>query len=295
MSDLLAIGAVVAKVLSLVGDEVLKGGVTEATKDAYAALKKRLSGASGPKPAPRGAQPSEFPPDSAVAEDFDALPGHGQAAVVELTKTLLQAMVLGSEAMSDRHPWLTLEDDLREAVIVNRVGSQVQSGSNSIQAGRDVVINQAAKSEGRLEIVKVGFTRDCEFDVIVRNTGDTDAVIHEIKVTKLYDDDLHVSPILRPSARYKIDVGSITVGQSRKIDVAHVVEARKADRFLIALDATSVFLLEVELIYDDQKVTGFTKRTFDQQEKEDTLEAVAFSRWFDRALREGLEPGSDTE
>src|SRR5271166_4752054 len=55
---------------------------------------------------------------------------------------------------------------------------QVQSGQGNLQAGRDLtVINQADRRiDALLEVTHVGFTHDAEFDVMVRNLGDTDLI-----------------------------------------------------------------------------------------------------------------------
>lgn len=142
--------------------------------------------------------------------------------------------------------------------------AQTQSGTGNIQAGRDVSIVTPPPEirEGDLDIVEVRFTDDSEFDVKVRNIGDIDLIINRISVTKLDDSGIGVSPILEPSAEYHIPVDDIAVGNTKSIDVSHVVHAHSADRFLIALETTNVYLLRVTLHYDKGRITFFEKQTW---------------------------------
>lgn len=117
--------------------------------------------------------------------------------------------------------------------------------------------------EGLLEVINVGFTDEAEFDVMVRNVGDTDVIIHKITIKKAEDPKIVVLPILRPTAKYHISVDDIPVGQSKSLSISHVVPARSADRFLIAMETTSVYLLDVTLHYNKDSVASFSKRSWD--------------------------------
>lgn len=170
----------------------------------------------------------------------------------------LVAMVLGFAGYILPKPSQTSDPDRMQLRL-----NQNQSGNGNIQAGGDVtIVNKSNKQESLLEITNVRFTHDSEFDVMVRNLGDTDLIIHEIKITKIGDPGIAVAPILEPSAKYHIPVDGIPLGKSKSIDVAHVVPANSADRFLIALHTTTVYDLRVTFVYDDGKIASFEKMTW---------------------------------
>lgn len=141
---------------------------------------------------------------------------------------------------------------------------QLQSGRGNLQAGRDLtVINQGDRRiDAVLEVTQVGFTHDAELDVMVRNLGDTDLIIHSISVKKLEAPGIAILPILEPTAKYHIPVDDIPVGDTKSISISHVVPARSADRFLVALDTTTVYTLEVTLYYNKDQKVSFKKRTW---------------------------------
>jgi hypothetical protein len=150
-----------------------------------------------------------------------------------------------------------------------QIPPQQQTGRGNFQAGRNItvgrdltVFSQAERTEGVLEVTNVGFTHESEFDVMVRNLGDTDVIIHTITIKKAGDPQMGVLPILNPTAKYHIPVDDIPVGKSKSLSVSHLVPARNADRFLIALETTSVYLLEVTLHYNKDSVISFSKRTW---------------------------------
>jgi hypothetical protein len=138
--------------------------------------------------------------------------------------------------------------------------SQVQSGNNNNQAGRDITIYQPKpNTDGVLEVTHVGFTYEAEFDVMVRNLGDTELIIHRITIKKLEAPGEMVLPILHPTATYHVPVDDIPIGGTKSLSISHAVPARSADRFLIALDTTIVYRLRVILGYNKDKSAEFTE------------------------------------
>jgi hypothetical protein len=71
-----------------------------------------------------------------------------------------------------------------------------------------------------------------------------------------------VAPILNPTAKYHIPVNDIPLGESKSLSVSHLVPARSADRFLIALETTTVYVLEVTLHYNKDSSVSFSKPTW---------------------------------
>ena len=111
-----------------------------------------------------------------------------------------------------------------------------------------------------LEITHVGFTHDAELDLMVRNLGDTDLIIHQISIQKLEAPGIGELPALRPTAKYHIPVDDIRVGGTKSIPISQVVPGRSADRFLIALDTTTVYVIKVTLHYNNDQTVSFTRR-----------------------------------
>lgn len=95
-------------------------------------------------------------------------------------------------------------------------------------------------------------------DVKVRNTSSSDALITEIKAAIVKDSDLEAMAVLQPSADYRIPIGDLKKGQSRSIKVSHVVEANKADRFLVFLNTSRVLKVKLTLTYNRDKTTSRT-------------------------------------
>jgi len=116
--------------------------------------------------------------------------------------------------------------------------------------------------DGRLEITNVGFTRDSEFDVQLRNLSGNDLIIHNITITKVKDHNVGVAPELKPTARYKLPVDEIAEGASKTITVSHVVPAHGSDRLLIALSTTKVYTLKVTFTYNKDQTATFERSTW---------------------------------
>lgn len=147
--------------------------------------------------------------------------------------------------------------------------SQQQSGTGNLQAAGDIrvggdlnIIHQAERTDGLLEITHVGFTHEGEFDVMVRNVGDTDLIIHTITIKKVQSPGIFCLPMLDPTAKYEIRVSGLPVGGESSLSVSHLVPARTADRFLIALHTTSVVQLETTLRYNKDSAALFTEWTW---------------------------------
>jgi hypothetical protein len=107
-----------------------------------------------------------------------------------------------------------------------------------------LVIDNDPQQDPCLELTFCACTEEAELDVGIRNLSGDDAIIDQVVVTVLKDYG-YVAPTLTPSARYTLPVSDLSVGQSRKIEIRQVVEAHKADRFLIDLEDMRTLLLHV--------------------------------------------------
>jgi ribosomal protein L27 len=172
-------------------------------------------------------------------------------AAATIAAALIAALVRRDAKPSDRPAAPAGSASLQQS------GSGFQAGGN-ITVGRDAtLISHPERTEGVLEVTNVEFVRDAQFDVIVRNVGDTDAIIHQITIKKVEDPGSFVLPILEPTAQYRIPVDDIPVGQSKSLHVSHIVRARTGDRFLVALGTTHTYLLEVTLHYNNDRLVSF--------------------------------------
>lgn len=139
-------------------------------------------------------------------------------------------------------------------------------------------------NEPLLEISNVIFTRKGEFDVIVRNTGDNDLVIHEIIVRKISQATHVTLAPLYPSARYHIPVDDIPIGGSKSVNISFVVNANSADRFLISLHTEAIYELEVTLVYNNNQRVSFTRSTYEidfsgDPDNEHKFDARLIGKW----------------
>jgi len=122
--------------------------------------------------------------------------------------------------------------------------------------------NAARLSADTLEITHYRFTTNGEFDVTLRNVGDTDLVIHSISVFKLEAPRRAVKPELKPTAEYHIPVDDIPIGGNRRLAVSHVVAAHSADRILIDLESWRIYKLRVVFEYNRDREASFEAQTW---------------------------------
>jgi len=128
--------------------------------------------------------------------------------------------------------------------------SQKQEGVGNQQAGRDILIIEGKKEEATslLEITKVQYRRESQMEFLLRNLGNTDLIIHEIRVFNLIPSEhrMCISPILKPTARYEFHVDRIKDGESESVSVSHYIPAHSADNILIALNSTCTHRLRFD-------------------------------------------------
>jgi hypothetical protein len=92
MPDPITIGALVATALSLAGEAIVKAGVTEPVKDAYQALKAKVSVWAARDTAELEKDPSSKSRQSVVAKEVDNLPEADQEALRELAELLVKRL-----------------------------------------------------------------------------------------------------------------------------------------------------------------------------------------------------------
>jgi hypothetical protein len=159
-------------------------------------------------------------------------------------------------------------DEVNRAMVSDSIASEVQNkvnqeqgGYGNIQAGPGATVSVGKESErpatDTLEIVDVRWIREAQLDVNVMNYGIAQALIHHISITKVDDKHICALPILRPTAKYKLPVDNIKVGDTATIPVSQVVGARSADRFLIATNTTCSYTLKLTLEYNKSQSVSY--------------------------------------
>jgi hypothetical protein len=131
--------------------------------------------------------------------------------------------------------------------------------SPSITPGVNTTPTAILKASNALDVTTVEYTDDGELDITVRNLSNDAVVINAITVTILEDKKLSVTPILEPSAQYKIPIEKLGEGETARLSVRHVIDSHKADRFLLALETTRMLFIEVTLHYNSNDEVSFRK------------------------------------
>lgn len=92
MSDPVTIGAIASMVLSMASEAALKGAVGEAVKDAYKALKGKISHWAAGDVEALERNPASLPRRAVLAEVIDQLPENDKISVQALTTELAEAL-----------------------------------------------------------------------------------------------------------------------------------------------------------------------------------------------------------
>jgi hypothetical protein len=92
MADPVTVGALVASVLGMAGEEALKGAVVEAVKDGYKALKAKVAVWAGGDVEALEKTPGSAARRAVVAEAIDARSADEQAAARTLAQRLIEAL-----------------------------------------------------------------------------------------------------------------------------------------------------------------------------------------------------------
>jgi hypothetical protein len=98
MSDPVTIGAVTSLVLSMASEAAIKGGVGEAAKDAYKALKNKLAHWAAGDVEALERNPTSAGRRAVVAETVDQLPEHDKITVKALATELADALKKSAKA-----------------------------------------------------------------------------------------------------------------------------------------------------------------------------------------------------
>lgn len=108
-----------------------------------------------------------------------------------------------------------------------------------------------------IEIVQVGFTPKGLIDVTVHNKTDRQVLISRLELAVLRDFGYEVSPVLPPTATYRVPVHSLREGEKRAVAIQHIVPATQFDRFLIDVRTPRVLQIEVGLVTsENERVRG---------------------------------------
>jgi hypothetical protein len=146
MVDLVSVGAFVAAVLSLAGETVLKAGVTDAVKDAYKALKTKVSHWAAEDADQLENSPKSKARQAVVAEKVDSLPASDQETLREFAELLLRTLKEEPRAVGvDIGRVEALDMQLGKISVSSGIGARIKSvkvtgkfSTRDIQVGNHV-------------------------------------------------------------------------------------------------------------------------------------------------------------
>jgi hypothetical protein len=165
----------------------------------------------------------------------------------ELERICLKAL---SKRVNERYTTAKDFADELKVLLGQLSKRKVSSPVSDLLKSSDQSTQQVARD---LEIVSARYTRESdELDVILRNTADQPAVIHQITLTVVekYSREAGGGGIIRPSAQYDIPIRHLDEGQSRSLDVSHYVDPQSVDRLTISLHTSALQVLRLTMLYN---------------------------------------------
>ena len=149
----------------------------------------------------------------------------------------------------------------------------IKKGNSNVQIGNVSIKNYNTESKpGKLDITGIVFTRNSEFDISLRNTGDDVCIINIISIEIIEDHMMGMRPMLHPSAKYQIPIRGMKVAEIKHRKIHHFINPRSADRILIGLNCTLVYTVKVTLHYNKTETVSFTKRMWTKLDEEQAPE-----------------------
>jgi hypothetical protein len=127
MPDPVTLGALVAAALSMAGEATLKGAVGEAVKDAYKALREKVSHWALSDVEALEQTPTSTTRQAVIAEIVDARPRDDQEPLRALAETLVAAVKKHAPAMGlDIGRLTALEVDLGNITVTGGTGARIE-------------------------------------------------------------------------------------------------------------------------------------------------------------------------
>jgi hypothetical protein len=127
MPDPVTLGVLVAAALSMAGEATLKGAVGEAVKDAYKALKERVSHWAFSDVEALEKAPASITRQAVIAEIVDARPKDDQESLRVLAETLVAGLKESAPVIGlDIGRLTALEVDLGNITITEGIGARIE-------------------------------------------------------------------------------------------------------------------------------------------------------------------------
>lgn len=146
MSDPVTIGVVVGSVLAMAAEAVFKSGVGEATKDAYKALKERVSQWASGEVATLEAAPSSKGKQLAVAEIIDAQTQDDKDALLALAEIVITKLKESAPAIgADISRVTDLEIQLGNITVTRGIGVRLTDARGGTVTTGDIVVGSEKK------------------------------------------------------------------------------------------------------------------------------------------------------
>jgi hypothetical protein len=127
MPDPVTLGALVAAALSMAGEATLKGAVGEAAKDAYNALREKVSHWATHDVEALAQTPSSALPQAIIAEIIDARPKDDQEPLRAIAETLVAGLKKHAPATGlDIGRLTALEVNLGNITVTGGIGARIE-------------------------------------------------------------------------------------------------------------------------------------------------------------------------
>ncbi|HYU25143.1 MAG TPA: hypothetical protein VEO74_08075 [Thermoanaerobaculia bacterium] len=99
----------------------------------------------------------------------------------------------------------------------------------------------------RMQLVAADPTPAGEIDLAIVNSGKGEGLVTHIELEILSEGSTHARPVLAPSARYRIPIDDLRVGQRRGVVVRHVIAPATTERILVAPQTNRALTVRVHV------------------------------------------------
>jgi hypothetical protein len=110
-----------------------------------------------------------------------------------------------------------------------------------------VIPVSALRPKTILRLAAVDVNENGLIDVAVTNAEATSVLLTAIEIEVLKDHHLLGRPALASTATYRLAVGSLPAGRSRRLVIRHVIPPNATERFLIAAETTRALRIRLRI------------------------------------------------
>ena len=110
-----------------------------------------------------------------------------------------------------------------------------------------VIPVRALAPRDALQLIAVDATPNGQIDVAIANTGDAAALLTSIELTVMSTRAAHVRPVLATTATYRVPLGDLEPGRSRRVIIRHLLEPNTTERIVIAPETSRPMRVRVSI------------------------------------------------